>query len=176
MLARHLVGETAPLWASFRAPQGCRVVCCYKYRPLPVICQGKRVKPPGSRAHQPQTPSDSQFRVRRRIDACRSAPRVKSAGALTESRREFERFGREGDANARGSRRSLIGLTQTESAAANPDPRLTPESPTFPPPRPDAGNRPGCKAKPARFRGPVRSSPSRTRTYNLAVNSRSLYH
>lgn len=94
----------------------------------------------------------------------RSASRVKSAWALTESRREFERFSREGDANAWGSRRSPIGSTQTESAAAIPVPLLTPESPSFPPPRPDAGNRPGRKAKPARFRGPVRSSPTRTRT------------
>lgn len=100
----------------------------------------------------------------------RSEPRVKSEGALTESRREFERFDREGDANARGSRRSPIGPTRTESVAASPDPHLTPESPTFPPPRPAARNRPGRKAKPARFRGPVRSSVSATLTNRFSPN------
>lgn len=103
-------------------------------------------------------------------DVARPQPRVKSAGALTESRREFESLDREGDANARCSRRSPIGPTQTESAAAKPVPRMAPESPTFPPPRPDAGNQPGHKAKPARFRGPVRSAlQSRVKELDGAV-------
>lgn len=102
----------------------------------------------------------------------RSQPRVKSAGALTERVREFERFGREGDANVGCSCRSPIGPTQTESAAASPDPHLTPETPSFPPPRAAARNRPGRKAKPARFRGPVRSSPRATLFGSLGKSER----
>lgn len=85
-----------------------------------------------------------------------ATPRQIGGGVNREGQREFERLGREGDANAGGSRRSPMGPTQTENAAASATPRLTPESPPFPPPRPDAGNRPGRKAKPARFRGPGR--------------------
>jgi hypothetical protein len=55
----------------------------------------------------------------------RSEPRVKPAWALTERAREFERFSREGDANAWGSRRTTVGPTQTESAAASATPRST---------------------------------------------------
>ena len=95
----------------------------------------------------------------------RSEPRVKPAWALTERAREFERFSREGDANAWGSRRTTVGPTQTESAAASATPRSTPESPTFPSRRLDGRNQPSRKEKPARVRGPVRSSHRHARLF-----------
>lgn len=92
----------------------------------------------------------------------RSKSRIKSAAALTERAREFERVSQQDDAIAGGSRRNPIGQPQTQSAASTATPHSTPNSPPIPPPSPNAGNRPAPKAKPARFRGPVRNSPIRT--------------
>lgn len=89
-------------------------------------------------------------------------PLVKSAAASTESRREFERFGREGDGNAGGSRRIPIGRPRTENMASIATLRLPQESPSFPLPRRGTENGPDRKTKPARFRGPIENSPIAT--------------
>ena len=81
----------------------------------------------GVRIHRPEmsvrtqalSPTALNFRTVPKPTHPRSEPRVKSAGVLTESRREFERFGRDPDRNRRGSGRTLDGGTSTESLPTN---------------------------------------------------------